>query len=144
MTITSRQVAREAIASLIRARSTLAQVVYEYMPGNFAGASPVVTITGSGSERPRMTLRGVKTQFHLMVETFVLYADPDASPPWTEHDAENTLDALEAEVAQIVENNASGERWSSLTYETTSVVSKVTIGGVAYLYEAIPLVVEVL
>ena len=144
MTIISRQIVREAVASLIRSKATIAQAVYEYMPSDFGGASPVVTVTGSSSERPRMTLRGAKTIFHLVAETWVLYADPNATPPWTERDAENTLDALEAEVARIVEKNSSSEYWSGLFYETASAVSKITIGGVAYLYEAIPLIVEVL
>jgi hypothetical protein len=91
-----------------------------------------------------MTMRGVKTTFHFIVETFILYADPTAVPPWTEEDAENTMDALEADIASIVSDNPTGNCWNSLSYDTMSAVSKVTIGGVAYLYEAIPLVMEVL
>ncbi len=135
---------RKTIATLIRANSSLAQVVYSCMPADFQGQSPVVTVTGAGSERPRMTLRGGKTTFHLVVETFVLYSDPTATPPWTEANAEDAMDGLELEIATIVDKNPSGSGWSDLRYETVSAVSKVTIGGKAYLYEAIPLVVEVL
>lgn len=140
----SRREVRQAIASLIRAQSTLAQAVYPYLPPDFAGSSPVITVTGAGSERPRITMRGVKTSFRLVVETFVLYSDPSATPPWTPEDAENTMDDLEADIAVIVANNPTGECWNALSYETVSAVSKVSIGGVAYLYEAIPLTAEVL
>lgn len=142
--IYNRRSAREAIATLIRAQSTLTQLVFAYLPSDFGGASPVVVVTGTGSERTRTTFQGIKAQFHLVVETFVLYADPDATPPWTAKDAEDTLDGLEADIATIVSNNPTGSCWQSLIYETVSAVSKVTVGGVAYLYEAIPLVAEVL
>lgn len=140
----SRRDAREFLATLIRAQSVLAQAVFAYLPSDFAGASPIIVVTGAGSERPRMTLRGTKTVFHLVVETFVLYSDPDATPPWTAKDAEDTMDGLENEIAQIASDNGANSHWSLLTYETTSNVSKVNVGGVAYLYEAIPLNVEVL
>lgn len=140
--IHSRREVREAIAALIKSQSTSTELVYSYLPSDFAGASPVIVITGAGSERARTTFMGMKVAFHLVVEVFVLYADPNATPPWTSQDAENTLDALEADIATIVSNNPAGSCWQALTYETVSAVSKVSVGGVSYLYEAIPLVAE--
>ena len=75
---------------------------------------------------------------------FVLYSDPTTTPPWTANDAENTMDALEKEIAELVADNPKGAYWEYLGYETVSAISKVTVGGVAYLYEVIPLVAEVL
>lgn len=146
MTLTSRQAVRESFAALLRSKLTIVdpEKVFDYLPADFGGASPCVVVSGSGSERPRMTLKGVSTKFHITVETFVLYADPKATPPWTPEDAEDTLDALEAAVADVVSNNVSGDSWKGLQYETTSYITKVSVGGVAYLYEVIPLVMEVL
>jgi len=142
--MTSRQELREAVANLLKAKSVVAQEIFPYLPSDFGGKSPIVCITGAGSERTRITSRGSKATFHIVAETFTLYSDPNATPPWTPQDAENTMDALEEDIATIVASNPSSEHWTSLMYETTSAVSKVTVGGVAYLYEIIPLVAEVL
>jgi hypothetical protein len=140
----SRSAVRKALAALFKAQSTMTENVFSYLPSDFGGASPVICITGAGSERPKLTSRGTKNTFHFAVETFTLYADPTSVPPWTPEDAEDAMDALEEDVATIVMNNPTGSLWQFLSYETVSTISKVAIGGVSYLYEVIPLIVEVL
>ena len=84
-------------------------------------------------------------QFHFELQIWVLYADPGATPAWTEADAEDRLDLIEKEVAEVIEDNAAvNGYWDDIDYEGRSVVADVsTRGGAAYLLEKIPVLVEI-
>ena len=124
------------------APTQLVQAFYKSQPRDFGGASPVVTVSGAGSDRPRMTQGAGRSTFWLNVHVFVVFALADGS--WTEDDAEDRLDDIEAAVAAVIQNNRrlSGF-WEALDYESRSAAGSVEVGGVEYRREVIPLKVEV-
>jgi hypothetical protein len=70
----SRATYRKAFADLLRTQlNTDVQAVFSYQVGDFKGKSPVIVVTGSGTQRPNPTTFG-SDEFFLEVHTFVLYA----------------------------------------------------------------------
>lgn len=136
---TSRELVRDGLATLLESALTgtggLAQAVYNYRIGDFAGASPVVTVSSAGILRKRGTFEGGQAAVFLQVDVFVLYADGES---WGEDEAEDRLDALEAAIAQVVEGYRSTALWFDLAMAERSQRVDVTIGGVEYMREVIP------
>lgn len=142
MTVPSRAPARIALANLLAASVPTAQAVYPYQKTDFKGASPVVLVVGAGTNRPRFTLRGVRSTMYFAVQTYVVHSDEASG--WTEAMAEDALDALEAEICDVLASNQRNAYWQALNYEMRTVVSRIPIAGVTYLYEVIPVEMEVL
>ena len=141
----TRRLIREHLANLIRVHAEHAKAVYDYQVGDFVDGSPVVAVTSAGSHRQPFTFKGSRPTFFLNIEVFVLYADPDATPVWTEADAEDAIDALEMEIADAISGHVTEEGyWSHMKYETRSLVSTIVLDGTTYLWEVIPVEVEVL
>ena len=142
---TSRQTAREGLAALLQAAlvgaGLPAQAVYDYQVGDFQGASPVVVVSSAGSERSRASLGACwHTTVYLWVHVFVLYSDGT----WTEADAEDKVDAIEAAIADVVLANSSySGYWDKLIYDEPTLLDGVEIGGVEYRREVIRLRAEV-
>ncbi len=142
---TSRATVRQALAGLLEAAlvgsGKPAQAVYGYQVGDFAGQSPVVVVASGPMERTR---RGFGPCWHskatLLVYVFVAYA---AAGGWTEEDAEDALDAIEAAIADVVLANSSNATWDGLTYEEPTEPDGIAIGGVEYRREVIRLRCEV-
>lgn len=141
--IPSRKDVRKGVADLLRANVTAAQVIYHYQEGDFGGASPVVRVTSAGSSRPRLTLRGQKTFFFLGIEVFVLYRDENNPSAWTPENAEDALDDVEQQVSQILIGSHNTPLWNDITFEARSMIDTIVLGGVTYVYEVIPIQVEV-
>jgi len=127
--------------ALVDGDPRLVQSIYDFQNQEFEGESPVVLIYSGGSNRPQATLVGHGTEMHIWVDVFVSLT---ADGAYTEEDAEDRLDDIEAEVAGVVEANANTANWRNLRYQDVSTVFDVKIGGVPYIRELIPLVVEVL
>lgn len=136
----SRETVRDGVATLLQTAlvgsGLLAQAVYNYRIGDFAGASPVVTVSSSGIMRKPATMQGGQAAVFLQVDVFVLYSDEDG---WGEDDAEDRLDAIEAAIAGVVEANRQTATWFDLIMAERSQRVDVVIGGVDYIREMIPL-----
>jgi len=135
-TSVNREWARDALAYLIDTALTtaaLTQEVYNYQVGDFEGRSPVVVVT-SGPVQRTMDSFGTcwRTNVTLYVHVFVLYSDKDT---WGEDDAEDRLDAIEAEIADVVAANPSNVTWGGLEFAEPSIVDSLEIGGDEYRHE---------
>lgn len=146
MMASNRETARDALAALIEAAMVgpglPVQAVYSYLPADFNGQSPVVTVTSAGTLRLPLTVLGGRAQFLLQVDVFVLYNDQAG---WTEADAEDRLDLIEATLATLVDANQVYAPWQALSYaEASSRTTAVTVvGGEAYAWETVRLRAEV-
>jgi hypothetical protein len=106
---------------------------------DFGGQSPVIVISGAGSNREQITPYDYQPSHHLNVFVFVLYKDEAAE--WDELDAEDLLDDLEHKIFEVIRTNQKGNAWDSITYTTASSASPApaSIGGAEYKIEVIPL-----
>lgn len=145
MASTSRETVRDALAALLQAAlvgsGKPAQAVFGYQVGDFGGQSPVVVVASGPTTRER---RGFGPCWHtsatLLVFVFVTYA----ASGWTEANAEDALDAIEAAIADVVLANSSTATWHGLTYAGETEPGSMVIGGVEYRSEVIRLRCEVL
>jgi hypothetical protein len=137
----SRKDVRETLAATLEANVPSAQAVYSYQVTSFGGQSPVLAVTSSGTQRDPLTMRGSQPTYRYDIHVFVLHSDKASS--WTEQDAENLLDQLEAEIGAVVDAYRRATAWQRLTYaEASDARSTPVIEGQRYLHEVIP--VEVL
>jgi len=145
MTQPNRETARDALTVLLNTRlvttDAIVQVTYNYRKGDLGGQSPVVCVSSSGSMRARVDFSGDRENIiYLMVHTFVLYSDQSS---WSEDDAEDRLDAIEAAIADVVdENSGKTTNWHWIDYGGRSERMDVTLGGHEYIVEAIPITVQ--
>jgi hypothetical protein len=143
----SRKLIRDAFAALLTTAlvpTNKAQAVYGYQVGDFAGQSPVVTVTSGPIERTIQTFGGCwRAQVQLLVHVFVLYSD---KVTWGEDDAEDALDAIEVAIADVLLTNQSsgGVRWNKIAYAQPTQPDGVEIGGVEYRREIIQLQFDVI
>lgn len=142
MTAQPRDVVRTTFAALLDEALVdtqgLVERVYDYAVGDFGGQSPVVTVTGAGTHRPRMTVQGRHVEHVLDVNVFVLYAAP--ADGYTEADAENRLDAIDEAIAAVVDEYARTDVWQAIEQPERSAVTFVDIGGQEYKRELLQLV----
>lgn len=136
----SRKMVRDALVTAVTPALTVAQVVAGYQKANVQGQWPAVLIFTSGSLRPQVTEQGIRSEFHYIAQLWVLYYKEGY---WTEAEAEDTLDALEQQLAEWLANNQVGELWTSLAFNGRSRVSIVPNSGEPYLVEEIPIMAEV-
>jgi len=142
----NRETARDALAALINTAMVgtgkPVQAVYAYLVSDLAGQSPVVCVTSAGTLRVPLTAIGSRAEFLLRVDVFVLYNDQDG---WSEADAEDRLDLIEATLATLVDANQRSTPWEALSYaEPTNRTQAVTVvGGESYAWEQITLRAEV-
>lgn len=139
MTI-SRKAARAALGAGLSARLPSAKTVYAYYPHDFGGESPVVFLSSSGTERPKLTGRGYETRHTINVHFAVWYGDGQAS--YNEQQAEDLLDDLEEELsAAILEIEAAHEgglRTVRLSGRSDA-NETLPVGGEIYLHEIVAL-----
>lgn len=134
----SRRDAREALAAYLTGTIIAATAVYPYQVADFAGQSPIVYITSSGSERTKLTGQGYRSMFKLNVHSFVLYPSK-ATDGYTEQDAENILDEIEHQVADAFLSIANNPVIKAISYgETSNADNTIEIGGETYLHEIMP------
>jgi hypothetical protein len=144
MTQPNRETARDALAALLNTRlvttDTTVQAVYSYRKGNFGSQSPIVCVSSAGSARERVDFTGTRQNIiKLTIHVFVLYA----ATGWTEAEAEDRLDAIEAAIADVVDaNSGQNAYWLALDYDGDSARADVAIGGVDYIMEAIPIAAQ--
>jgi len=143
----SRETVRDALSALLNTAlvgsGKPAQNEYGYPIADFAGQSPIVVVSSAGSERNMQTLdTRRKSFFYLNIIVFVLYAD--AASSWTEADAEDALDTIEATIDQVIATNlTNGTTWADLGYDGRTRTGNATIASTQYRYEVIPVKAEV-
>ena len=136
-----RETVRDALTVLLSAGVSSAQAVYGYQVGDLGGQSPVVCCYSAGSHRTPLTQQGNQTFIYLNIDSYVLYRDPESA--YGEDEAEDVLDAIEQEIASVIESNRRATNWGHLNYDSASTVLKVDLGGTFYLWESIPVVARV-
>ena len=145
MASTSRKTVRDGLTTLLQAAlvgsGKPAQAVYGYQVGDFGGQSPVVVVASGPVVRER---KGFGPCWHTTATLLVLVFVAYAAPGWTEANAEDALDGIEAAIADVVLANSSTATWHGLTYAEQSEPGSVVIGGVEYRNEVIRLACEVL
>ena len=147
MSRTNRETIRDALAAvmetaLVDGTPQLAQALYGYQKVDFGSISPVVLVYADGAERPIATYAGGKTSFYLVIGVYVAITDTGGS--YTEATAEDRLDAIEAKIADTMETYRSNQaNWLYLDYVDRSYVENVSIGGIPYVSESIPVRVDV-
>jgi len=136
---TSRETARDALTTLLSSGlSGTVQSVVGHRISDPAGQTPVVGVLSAGSVRERFTFQGTVPTFYLSIQILVLAEDATG---YTEADAEDKLDTVEAAIAGILESNWSTSNWSALQPGRSDVFD-VSIGGHAYLLEVIPVAMK--
>jgi hypothetical protein len=140
----NRSDARKALAQLLGDGVSAAGVVFDHQADDFGGKSPAICVTSAASERQRLTIgdtRGRAT-FGLALHTFVVYRDKAAG--WTPAQAEDRLDLLEQQIFAVMLANPRTASWKTIAYgDPTEARDIVTIGGVVYLHEVIPVAASV-
>lgn len=145
----NRETSRDKLASLLEAElvTSLAIVhtVYNRKVDDPGGRSPIVCVLSAGADRQPSTFSHNAATFYYEIQIWVLYADPTASPAWTEALAEDRLDLIEKEVGEVIEDNhALDGFWDAIEYAGRSTVADVSVlGGAAYVLEKIPVMVEI-
>ena len=139
MATINRKAVREALATYLDGALPSAEAVFPYQVSDFAGKSPIVYITSSGSSREKFTGVGFRSTFKLNIHTFVLYPSENTGAGYTEQDAENILDDLEYQIASAILSIGSHALIKAISYpEQSNADNAVEIGGETYLHEVVP------
>lgn len=138
----NREAARDALAALIETEMSgtgkTLQAVYNSLPSDFGGLTPVVTVSSAGTDRKNMGIGDTtkwNSRFRLAVVAYVADAAEDDS--WTDQDVEDMLDLIDKELADVIaDNRESAGNWGYLELEEgfTEPLSMV-IGGEPYVVE---------
>lgn len=142
---TNRKTIRTQLGTLLEAELVGAglplQALYPYRVADFNNQSPVGVLSSGGSDRTRKSLEGAGAIFYFEFFVFVLYATLDGT--WTEQNAEDALDDIEAALAQFLVDYYSTAHWVSLRLVDRSEIVDLNIGGQEYKRENFTLAVEV-
>lgn len=134
----SRKTVRKAFAALLETSVTLAQKVYDNQIGDFEGQSPVVVVSSGGTLREEFTFQGTKPSHYLTINIFVVYS----TEHWSEADAEDALDDIEKQIAQVISTNQITANWEAISFVDRSTCGAVMVGGTEYRTEAIQILME--
>lgn len=137
----SRDEVRHRIKDLLSVYYTGFQQVWAYQKGDFQQQSPVAEVVSAGTLRERLTGQGsIPKPFYIDIFVYALYSD--LAGTWTEEDAEDTLDSVEAAVDRLVNEQRKSDLWTSIQYaERSQVLPNFQMGGVIYRREVIHLAV---
>lgn len=121
---------------------------YAYRKADFGGLSPVACVTTGSNARPaverlRKSLDGtLRKKIAVQVHLFSLRVNKAGT--WTEQQAEDELDDLEAKVGDmVVANPRLTNYWNLLTYDgATEIEESVDVGGNDYRHAIVYLMVD--
>jgi hypothetical protein len=135
-----RNLVRIAFANLLTAKLTgdngPVQDVYDYPSKDFAGHSPVITVSSGGTLRTPLSFQGMQPKYRLKLNVYVAYDET-----WTDYAVENALDTIESLIAEVLEGNQAGVLWQGLDQAAMSEADYLIMGGIEYRHEEI--IVEV-
>jgi hypothetical protein len=132
---------RQALATALTTALTSVQAVYRYQRGGFEGQTPVVRVMSMGSNRIRLTPLGSAAELYFLIQIWVLYTDTAAG--WSEEQAEDRLDDIDAQLASWLEGNRKSTDWQAIDQTGRSFVQIVRFQGRPYLVEDVPVTVKV-
>lgn len=142
MATTNRSAIRKKLAELLEADLTTVEALYSYQKTQFSEGMPVVRVMSAGSLRPPSIAAGNATRFYFVVQVWVLFSEIDGN--WTEENADDTLDAIETEIADWVDQNQQVVGyWKTVQYAQRSTTRIIEEDGEAWLVEDIPLEIRV-
>lgn len=136
--LANRATIRKAIADGLRTQTASlspAPQVYAYMKSGFDGLSPIVRVWAESSLRPESREQGDSSAFLITVQTWVL-VDVDGGTV-DQESAEDSLDAIELEIATWLEANRQTDLWHSLRYERNSDIQTFKLNAYTYVREQI-------
>lgn len=111
--------------------------VYRGQVADFKKTRSQVVVSSGGSEVGQLARKNLIESPDLSVDTFVIYADPDAS--WTEENAEDLLDDIVERIIRTIEANPTGRNWKAIDWIGKSQNNPVEVGGTEYRHEQITL-----
>lgn len=136
---TSREAVRDALVTLLAAALTgTVKTVTGSKVTTLSGLTPLVSVLSAGTERERMTFMGDRPTFYLDVQVWVL----QETSGWTNEQAEDAIDSIEALIAGVVESNRNTATWEVLEYDSPSVVGEMEVAGTPYYMERILLLAK--
>jgi hypothetical protein len=142
---TNRETVRDAFVALLSTElvgdGKPVQAVFGYQTGSFGTKTPVVVVSSAGSEREKFALKAQRSLLYFNVFVFVLYSDQGT---WGEDDAEDRIDLIEKEIADLVRDNRKTANWTDLQLEGRSNLDSMPIGGEEYRREVVTVRMEVL
>jgi hypothetical protein len=122
--------------ALVSANLVDANAVYGYLPSDFEGKSPVVTVNSAGSLHQKRTRGGDESSLFFTIHIFALYADVN-NHNWQEADAESAIDDIEQKISDALRANERHEQWAELSVIEQTITDSVEVGGVEYRREVI-------
>lgn len=138
----SRATIRSQLAGLLRANVSSAQAVYAYPPGDIGGQSPVLVVSSRGSRRTDLTFQGQQHDARLAIDIYV--ALPTEAGAYTDADAADALDTIEAQIADVVRAvPVLPPTWQAIEADGDSTIDIGVWDGAAYYRERIPLTITV-
>ncbi len=139
---TSRETARDALVTLLTAALVGTGLPVKTVTGSkvtsLSGLTPLVSVLSAGTFREKMTYKGDMPTFGLEVQVWVL----QETTGWTNAQAEDALDSIEALIAGVIQDNRGGDVWEALEYLNPSVVHEMEVSGTPCYMERIPLSVK--
>lgn len=136
---TSRKAARDALVALLETAligdGLPVKTVSGSKPHSLEGITPAVFVLSRGSQRNALTFAGNRALFSFAVQVWVLETMEGS---WTRAQAEDALDAIEALIAGVVETYRANTNWDLLEYDEGSSIIEVSVAGVPYFWESIP------
>lgn len=119
-----------------------AATAFDHVPHTFGGASPALAIKMARRNRDRVTADGSGGVFYPELHLLALYADADGN--YTEADAEDVIDEMEAGAAALVDQCQITDEWLALDYAGDTTEDITLIEGDAYRRIVVPLMVVTL
>lgn len=134
---------RHTLAALLTNQVPLAQAVYAAEPGDIGGQSPVLVISSQASRREDLTFRGQSLTARVTIDVYVRLPDA-ATPGYTDADAADRLDDVEAQVAALVGNHpVLPPAWEACEFDGDTTIELGIWDGAPYFRERIPLAITV-
>lgn len=135
-----RQEVIDKLAELLRSRLVVAddlvEAVYNYVPSNPQGLSPIVAVAPRGTMRDGLTAKRAHMQINVVIYIYVLYThtqgDIDEEESWT------SLNAIENAISETLSANVRAEGfWYNLDWIEFSSVDILVLDNQGYLLESI-------
>jgi len=137
---TSREAARDALVTLLSAALVGTGKPVKTVSGSkvesLEGETPLVVVLSRGSERERLTFQGDRATFYMVIQTWVL----QSASGWTQAQAEDAIDSIEALIAATLEANQGTANWEILAYDGQSTILEAGVAGVPFYVETTPIV----